>query len=58
MEWSSGGNANNGEQNEALLAHLLLCGPVPHRPWTLPVCFPGGLGPLMVREAWAKEIRG
>ena len=44
----SGGNARDGERwaaaDEASLAHLLLCGPVPNRPW------PGGWGPLVYIE--------
>ena len=46
----SGGNVSDGEQqgtaDEASLAHLLLCSPVPNRPWTRSHQRPRGWGPL------------
>ena len=49
-EDGSGGDVNDGEwvADEASLtrAHILLCGPVPNRPWTGTGQRPGGWGPL------------
>ena len=44
----AGGNASDGEQQMKLCAatHLLLCGPVPKRPWTGNGPRPGSWGPL------------
>ena len=45
----SGSNASDGARaaDEALLAHLLLCGLVPNRPRTGTGLWPGGWGPLL-----------